>query len=251
MKDKVLEVNRIYCMDAIEGMKKLDDESVDLVVTDPPFNIAAKHKLTIQKGKLVSTMDAFGAWDHFHPFDYDVLIMQLLGQCYRVLKTGGALYMYTAREQNGYFIRQAIARGFTYRNQLAMVKTPQLPSFSKANWRSGFDLCMYLIKDKAKTFNFLSQKELVNVHNYSVRHKQTDHPTEKPLSIIKRLVEVSSNPGDLVLDPFMGSGTTAVACKELGRNYIGFERDPGYVRMARNRLKGGAAISKTHETKST
>jgi site-specific DNA-methyltransferase (adenine-specific) len=243
---KMLERNRIYCMDAIEGMKKMDAESVDLVVTDPPFNIASKSKLTIRGGKLVSTMEAFGAWDHFHPFDYDILIMQVISQCYRMLKKGGSMYMFTARENSGFFIRHAVARGFTYRNQLALVKTPQLPSFSKTNWRSGYELCMYLTKGPAKTFNFLSQRELVNVHTYWIGQKKTKHPTEKPLEFTKRLVQVSSNAGDLVLDPFMGSGTTAAACVETGRDYIGFERDQGYVRMARQRLKvkGGGACTR-------
>jgi len=235
----VLKDGRIYRMDAIEGMKRLADESIDLIVTDPPFNIAHKNRLTIQHGKIVSTMAAFGEWDHYHPFDYELLILQALSQSYRVLKDGGALYMFLARENIGFFIRQAIARGFTYRHLLALVKTPQLPSFAKQNWRSGYELCMYLSKGKPKTFNFLSQRECVSVHTYPIRHKVTDHPTEKPLEFIKRLIEVSSNPDDLVLDPFMGSGTTALASKQLGRRFIGFERSPMYVRMARDRLKGG------------
>lgn len=65
----MLAANRIYCMDAFEGLKKLDDESVDLVVTDPPYNIASKTKLTIRRNTIVSTLDAFGKWDRFHPFD--------------------------------------------------------------------------------------------------------------------------------------------------------------------------------------
>lgn len=251
LRTTMLESNRIHCMDAIEGLKQLDSESVDLVVTDPPFNIASKGKLTIRDGKLVSTMEAFGKWDVFHPFDYDVLIMQVISECYRVLKKGGSMYMFTARENSGFFIRHALARGFTYRNQLALVKTPQLPSFSKTNWRSGFELCMYLTKGPAKTFNFLSQRELVNVHTYWIGQKKTKHPTEKPLEFTKRLVMVSSNPGELVLDPFMGSGTTAKACVETGRDYVGFERDADYIRMAKERLKGGGTRTRKSNDKIT
>lgn len=231
-------------MDAFEGLKKLDDESVDLVVTDPPYNIASKTKLTIRRNTIVSTLDAFGKWDRFHPFDYDVFIMRLLSECYRVLKPGGSLYLFTSRENNGYFVRQAKLRGFTYRNQLAMLKTTQLPSFAKANWRSGFEVCMYLCKGAMpKTFNFGEQKDMKNYYLFPIRHKQTRHPTEKPLEFIKKLVAASSNPGDLVLDPFMGSGTTAVACQELGRQFIGFEREKEYVKMARARLNGGAGLT--------
>lgn len=236
---KPLEPNRIHRIDALEGLKRLPEASVDLIVTDPPYNIAAKNRSTMQRGKIVSTMQAWGAWDHYHPFDYDILIMTVISECYRVLKPGGALYMFTAREQNGFFIRKAAERGFTYRNQLAMVKKNPLPSFAKSNWRSAFEACMYLTKGKPGTFNFVSQKECKNVFAYANSRHVTRHPTEKPLELIKLIVRVSSNQDELVVDPFMGSGTTAVACKELGRNFLGFELEPTYIKMANERLKGG------------
>lgn len=235
----MLKSNRIYRTDAIEGLKRLEDESVDLVVTDPPYNIASRNKCTIQRGKLMTTAEAFGSWDTFHPFDYDLFIMQVISQCYRVLKIGGAAYIFTARENNGYFTRKAVQRGFTYQNTLAIAKTTQLPSWSKRSWRSAFELCMYVSKGRPKTFNFISQRECVNLHRYHIRHKFTKHPTEKPLDFIRKLVLVSSNEGDLVLDPFMGSGTTAVACRDTGRHFIGFESNPEYISIANQRLKGG------------
>lgn len=232
-------VNRILRIDALEGLRRLPDESVDLVVTDPPYNIAAADRTTMKNGKPLSTLKAWGHWDRMHTFDYDILILRLISECYRVLKPGGACYIYTAREQNGYFVRQAVARGFVYRNQISMIKKNPIPSFSKSNWRSAFELCMYLTKGKPKVFNFVSQTLCKNVFPYSNSHRDTTHPTEKPLDLIKLIIEVSSNEGDLVLDPFMGSGTTAVAAKQLGRRFLGFELDAEYVRMARDRLKGG------------
>lgn len=236
-----LELNRIHCMDALAGLAQLDDESVDLVVTDPPYNIASKGKLTILGGELMSTHEAWGAWDTFHPFDYDLFIQQVLSACYRVLKPGGSLYMFSAREDSGFFIRKAEERGFIYRNQLAMVRKSPLPSFAKSNWRSAFELCLYVSKGKPKTFNFLSQQECINVHHYPSTFKRSRHPTEKPLEFIRRLVEVSSNSGDLVLDPFMGSGTTAVAARQAGRRFIGFELSPEYIAMAQERLRTEAS----------
>lgn len=231
--------NKIYLMDALEGLKRLPDGSVDLVITDPPYNIAATDRTTMKGGKPLSTMQAWGAWDCMEPFDYDVLIMGVISQCYRVLKPGGAMYMFTAREQNGYFVRQAMIRGFTYRNQLAIVKKNPLPSLSRSNWRSAFELCMYVTKGKPGIFNFLSQQDCKNVFFYSNTHRQTDHPTEKPLEFVRLLVKMSSNDGDLVLDPFMGSGTTAVAARDADRDFIGFETNETYVKMAEDRLKGG------------
>lgn len=234
---KELALNRIHRLDALEGLKRLRDKSIDLVVTDPPYNIASRNRLTMQSGKLVSTMDAWGKWDCLHPFDYDLMIMHVLSQCYRVLKPGGSLYMFTAAEDNGFFIRQAVARGFTVRNQLIMLKRTAMPSFAKKNWRRAFQVCMYLSKGTPATFNFISQRECINTFVYSTHNKQTTHPTEKSLPFIRRLVTVSSKPRDVVLDPFMGSGTTAVACRQLDRQFIGFDTDAEYVRMARNRLR--------------
>lgn len=164
-------------------------------------------------------------------------MMRLISEAYRVLKTGGSLYLFTSREDNGFFIRKAIEKGFTYRNQLAILKRNPLPRFQKNNWRSAFELCLYVAKGKPKTFHFLSQQECVNVYPYPIPQKETAHPTEKPLGFIRRLIQVSSNEGELVVDPFLGSGTTAVACQQLGRGFIGFERSHAYVEMAENRLK--------------
>ncbi|GEM_PF-6151015 len=90
--------DRIHHHDALKGLAQLPDESVDLVVTDPPYNIASKNRLIVLGGKLMSTHEAWGAWDTYHPFDYDLLIQRVLSACYRVLKPGGSLYMFTARE---------------------------------------------------------------------------------------------------------------------------------------------------------
>ncbi|AQQ71410.1 Modification methylase MboII [Limihaloglobus sulfuriphilus] len=240
----MIEINRIHLMDALEGLKKLENDSVDLIVTDPPYNIASANALTIQRGSLKSTEAAWGDWDMFHPFDYKILICRVLIESYRVLKPGGSLYMFTAQEDNGYFIHKARERGFQLRRVLAMVRKNPLPSFSKRNWRSGFELCMYLTKPskgknsgyKDVTFNFLSQQDCINVFVYTNGKKHTKHPTEKPQDFIELLVMISSNPGDLVVDPFMGGGTTAAASRKHGRRFIGFELNKDYIKMGNKRL---------------
>ena len=232
-----MEVNKVYLLDCLEGLKKLEENSIDLIITDPPYNIANSKKLTKVGNKIVSTQEAWGKWDVYHPFEYDLLIMNVLSQCYRVLKEGGVFYMFTANEDTGYFIRKAIQRGFMLRNMLSIVKKNPLPSFAKKNWRHGFELCMYLTKGKTKTFNFLSQQDCINYYQHALGRKDTKHPTEKPLPFIMRLVQVSSNKNDVVLDPFMGSGTTAVAATKLGRRFVGFETNPEYMQMIHTRLE--------------
>ncbi len=228
----------------MELFKQLPNESVDLIVTDPPYNIANDFTLTKSGGKVITTKEAWGKWDTFSKFDYELLMMRVFSECYRVLKKGGSMYMFTANEDSGYFVKKAEAKGFRYRSTLAILKKNPQPSYKKNNWRTAFELCMYLTKGQHKTFNFSSQRERINVFEYVIGRKYTSHPTEKPSGFIKRVIQASSNKGDVVLDPFMGSGTTAVVAKMLERNFIGAEISKEYVDMANRRLKAVEAKMK-------
>lgn len=150
---------------------------------------------------------------------------------------GGSFYAFSAREDNGFFIRKAVEQGFTYQNQLAIIKSNPLPHFTKTNYRSAFELCFYVSKGKPKTFNFISQRMCINTHPYLIGKKETDHPTEKPICFIQKVVLVSSNEKDVVLDPYTGSGTTAVACERLNRRWIGIEINEKYCEIAAKRIK--------------
>ncbi len=232
-----LGINTIHQMDAIEGLRKINDNSVDLIITDPPYNVASPNRRTFSRGKPVRTSDKFGHWDTLHPFDHELLMLQTLTHAYRVLKPGRSLYLFAALQQQGLLIGKAIERGFVYRNHLVIIKKNPLPQLNSNNWRNAFELCVYFTKGKAGPFNFPSQQECVNVFPYAIGKKQSTHPTEKPVAFIERLVQVGSNKGDLVVDPFMGSEITAVASAKLGRKFIGFERESDYIAMARKRLR--------------
>jgi len=229
----------IYNDNCLDIIKELQDESIDLVVTDPPYNIGDTNKRTKVGNKIVSNMEAWGEWDNYDKKEYDEFIFKLIAEMYRVLKKGGSFYMFSAREDNGFFIREAVRVGFTYRNQLAIIKTNPLPLFVKNNYRSAFELCFYVTKGKPKTFNFLSQQDCINIYPYIIGKKYTKHPTEKPLGFIEKIVKISSNENDTVLDPFIGSRTTAVACKNLNRKCIGVEINKKYCDMSIKRLGYG------------
>lgn len=229
----------IYNDNCLDAIKELQDESIDLVVTDPPYNIGDTNKRTKVGNKIVPNMEAWGEWDNYDKKEYDEFIFKLIAEMYRVLKKGGSFYMFSAREDNGFFIREAVRVGFTYRNQLAIIKTNPLPHFVKNNYRSAFELCFYVTKGKPKTFNFLSQQDCINIYPYIIGKKYTKHPTEKPLVFIEKIVKISSNENDTVLDPFIGSGTTAVACKNLNRKCIGVEINKKYCDMSIKRLEYG------------
>ena len=230
-------LNHIYRKDAWDGLSKLDTGSVALCILDPPYNIASTQKLSLSKNTIVSTHSLWGDWDSMEDGEYDAYMTRVLGQCYRTLKSGGSLYCFCSHQKHGFFLKTLATIGFKYHNTLALVKRNPVPSIRKTNWRSAFELCVYLSKDKRATFNFLSQKECVNVFHYVIGRKETTHPTEKPLDFIKLMVQVSSKNGELVVDPFSGSGTTAVACVETGRNFIGFDASTEYTQMARRRVK--------------
>lgn len=136
-----------------------------------------------------------------------------------------------------------------FRNLLVWYKTNPPPRMSKTNYVFANEFIVYAIKEKGKpslsTFNFSSQSTMHNTFITSAlqgkeRLKNKDgtaiHPTQKPLSILKKLIEVSSKEGDIVLDPFMGIGSTAIACKELKRKFIGCELDMEYVKIANKRI---------------
>jgi DNA modification methylase len=214
----------------------MPDQYIDLIITDPPYNIGDDNKRTKVGNKIMSNMDAWGEWDNYDKKEYDEFIFKILQESFRILKDGSSFYMFTAREDNGFFIRKAIECGFLYKNQLAIIKENPLPRFNKNNYRSAFELCMYLTKGKPKTFNFISQKMCNNVHKYLIGRKDSEHPTEKPLKFFEKVILISSNEGDIVFDPFMGSGTTAIACIRNNRYYIGCEISNEYCKMINKRI---------------
>ena len=117
-----------------------------------------------------------------------------------------------------------------------------MPQVRKKNYLSSIELILWVARYAEKcpfTFNFEGQNEMHNFLEYPICSgaERTAHPTQKPLALIGKLVRIHSNKGDVILDPFLGSGTTAVAAKKLGRNYIGIEINPDYVKIAEERLK--------------
>jgi len=234
-----MDLNTIKCMDCLEYLKSLPDECVDLIVTDPPYNISQKNDLKIN-GRVIKKN--FGDWDFgFNP-------VPVLAELRRVLKPKGQIYVFCGTEQIPIYMREFIDKWY-FRNLLVWYKTNPPPRLSKTNFLFANEYIVYAIKDKGKpslsTFNFSTQSTMHNTFiSGSLQGKErlrekngiSIHPTQKPLAILKKLISVSSKEGDLVLDPFMGIGSTAVACKELNRNYIGCELNPKYVECAKKRL---------------
>lgn len=240
--------NEIVHGDCIEEMKKLKDESIDCIITDPPYMISQKGK-SIGRKSLSSkswkrNMDIkldFGEWDNYESEkEFFKFTESWFKECVRVLKPKGWIYIFFDKQKTGYFdLFLGPKYGIKSRTIFAWIKSNPVPSFRKVNWLSASEFIWVGSKGDCKLKNFLLQKEMHN--NMTTPNKssygKTKHPTEKPLLVIEKFVKVNTDEGDIVLDPFLGSGTTAVACLKLNRKFIGIEKEEEYVKICKARIK--------------
>ena len=242
-----MKLNTIECMDCLEYLRQLPDNSVDLVVTDPPYNISRKQDLVFEGRHIRKN---FGEWDYgFDP-------VPVMKELKRVLKPTGQIYVFCSTEQIPIYMH-IFQEGWFFRNLLVWSKTNPPPRLSKTNWVFANEYILYAVNEKVKlntiTFNFPSQGVMKNIFitpallgKERLRKPEGGalHPTQKPLTVLKRLIETSSKPGDIILDPFMGVGSTAVAARQTGRQFIGCELDKIYVACATRRVLASSSINK-------
>ncbi len=235
----MLPINKIYNMDCMEGMKQLPDESIDLVVTDPPYKI-------VQGGcsNKAVTINACGGILNKHDGDNIELVKkgkifnhneiqfnEWLPEIYRVLKDNSHCYIMINGRNLAELQMEAEKVGFRFHNIIAWDKGNATPN----KWyMQRLEFILFLFKGEAKNINNMGTTTLLQVPN--IKRGTKLHPTEKPTDLMKILIENSSKENDLVLDPFMGIGSTALACKETGRNFIGFELDKHYYELAEKRI---------------
>ena len=242
-----METNKLYLMDTLEFLKQIDNNSIDLVLVDPPYNIS-KENDNRDRSKLNSPIMRresplrydFGGWDNMDRKTFLEFTSHWLIECCRVLKDGGTIISFFNKEDISFLGWETKSLGIRTRTIFTWCKSNPVPSFRKVNYLSATEYLWIGSKGtKSWTFNFKMQKEMKNfmITSNGSGYKETEHPTEKPLSLIKYLIEIHSNPKDLILDCFMGSGTTAVACKQLGRRFIGCDNNKEYIKIANKRLE--------------
>ncbi|HVI42650.1 MAG TPA: site-specific DNA-methyltransferase [Anaerovoracaceae bacterium] len=230
--------------DSLIGMKGMKSECVDLVLSDPPYGIANKTKLTKVGDKFVTTEQAWGndfkdEWKGIE--DYYVWFKPYVAEMARVLKEDGSLVLFLDRTYTGYLIHHLMEDfGLKYRNKVYFQKTNPLPSLRKNNYRSSIEEAIWLTKGKSYHINFAEQSEMTQCYEGAIGKKASAHPTEKYRWMMEPLIKNHSKPGDLILDPFAGSGSTLVYGHELGRNVVGFELNEKFYQMAMERLSGKA-----------
>lgn len=231
-----MELNKIYNGDCIEGMKNLKTK-VDCIVTSPPYNIGGDFH-TFVNGKRV-TYGAYAEFKDKMPEDvYQSWQIDVLNACYDVLEDNGAMfYNHKNRIANGSVISpfEWVAKSKFNINQVIVMNLKSTANVDKRRFFPVHELIFVLTKEKGLK---LSNDEcLTDVWEAKkVPRKVSGHPATFHIDIPKRCIQASTKEGDIVLDPFMGSGTTAVAAKELNRNYLGFEITKEYIEIANRRL---------------
>ena len=244
--------NKIINGDSLEELKKIPRETFDLIFADPPYNLQLKSELTRPDRSKVSAVN--DKWDQFENFNkYDDFTYEWLSECKRILKKDGAIWV-IGSYHNIFRVGTAIQNlGFWILNDVIWNKNNPMPNFRGTRFTNAHETLIWASKsEKSKyTFNYQSLKCLnddlqmrsnwdLPICNGSERLKKDGkkiHSTQKPEALLHRILLATSNKNDLILDPFLGSGTTATVAKKLGRNYFGIEKEQNYFKAAEQRLK--------------
>ena len=245
-------LNKIVSGNALEILKTIPSKTFDLVFADPPYNLQIGKKLKRPDNSKVNGVN--DKWDQFKSFeDYDNFCKEWLGECKRVLKDHGAIWVigsYHNIFRIGYHIQNT---GYWILNDVIWKKNNPMPNFRGTRFTNAHETLIWASKNKNSkyTFNYQSLKCLnddlqmrsdwtLPICNGSERIKKNGkkvHSTQKPESILRRVLLASTNKGDFVFDPFLGTGTTAVVAKKMGRNYFGIEKEKKYFKTAKQRLE--------------
>ncbi|THD76680.1 site-specific DNA-methyltransferase [Thalassobius vesicularis] len=247
-----LPLNTILAGDCIEMMNSLPENSIDLIFADPPYNLQLKGDLHRPDNSKVDAVD--DAWDQFSSFAaYDRFTRDWLAAARRLLKPNGAIWVigsYHNIFRVGASLQDA---GFWILNDVVWRKSNPMPNFRGKRFTNAHETMIWASKSEGAkyTFNYEALKSLnegvqmrsdwvLPICNGGERLKDDNgdkaHPTQKPESLLHRVLVGSTNPGDVVLDPFFGTGTTGAVAKMLGRDFIGIEREEAYRKVAQKRL---------------
>ncbi len=247
-----LPLNTIMSGDCIEAMNSLPEGSVDLIFADPPYNLQLKGSLHRPNNSLVDACDDH--WDQFDSFRaYDEFTKAWLRAAKRLLKPNGAIWVIGSYHNIFRVGAELQNQGYWILNDVVWRKTNPMPNFRGKRLTNAHETMIWASKsDAAKyTFNYEALKSLndgvqmrsdwvLPICNGGERLKNSRgekaHPTQKPEALLHRIIVSSTNPGDVVLDPFFGTGTTGAVAKKLGRDFIGIEREAEYREVAEKRI---------------
>ena len=249
-----LKTNILINDDCIDAMDAMPENSVDMVFADPPYNLQLGEGLTRPNNSKVNGVD--DEWDKFDTFkSYDDFSDKWMSAARRILKPTGTIWV-IGSYHNIYRVGAKVQDlGFWILNDVVWVKTNPMPNFRGTRLTNAHETMIWASKSKDSkyTFNYHALKALnedlqmrsdwtmpICTGGERLKDENGDkvHPTQKPESLLYRAIIASTNPGDVILDPFSGTGTTAAVAKKMGRKYIGIEQDKTYLAYAQKRLDG-------------
>ena len=247
-----LPLDSIIGGDSIEALNSLPERSIDMIFADPPYNLQLSGELHRPNNSHVDGVD--NDWDKFADFaTYDKFTEAWLKAARRVLKEDGSLWVIGSYHNIFRVGAKLQDLGYWMLNDVIWRKTNPMPNFRGRRFTNAHETMIWCAKsaESRYQFNYEAMKTLnddlqmrsdwlMPICSGSERLKGEDgvksHPTQKPEALLYRIMMAATKPGDVVLDPFFGSGTTGAVAKKLGRRYIGIERDPGYIKVARARI---------------
>jgi len=232
-------MTKLILGDCLEELKKMEEESVDLIFADPPYNLSGDNSITVHAGKPVKCDK--GSWDKIE--DIYVFNLNWIRECVRVLKPCGTIWISGTLHNHPYIGVVLKELGLWIINDVIWYKPNATPLLSRNRLVPSTELIWVASKTKKYYFDYEKAKELNggkqmrNLWIIKARKHKTPHPTEKPEELLERVILIGSKRGDLVLDPFMGSGTTGVVAKRLERDFVGIEINPEYFKWAEERIR--------------
>jgi DNA modification methylase len=253
-----LPIDTVIEGDCVEVLERLPAESVDLVFADPPYNLQLAQELWRPNQTLVDAVD--DDWDHFGSFqEYDDFTRRWLAACRRVLKRNGTLWV-IGSYHNIYRVGSVLQDlGYWILNDILWVKSNPMPNFRGVRFTNAHETLLWVQKEHGApyTFNYHAMKALnddlqmrsdwnLPICSGKERIKyngEKAHPTQKPEALLYRVLLASTQAGDVVLDPFFGTGTTGAMARKLGRHFVGIERSPFYVQIARERCSQDVQVA--------
>lgn len=214
-----MELNKVNYANCINEMRKLQERSIDLIVTDPPYLMSYQSNYRKQKHKeIVGDKD-------------EQLIKDFIYEANRLLKENSAIYIFCSWHQIDFF-KQEVEKYFNIKNIIVWVKNNTSMGDLEASYAPKYELIIYANKGRRKLEGF-RYADVIEEKRISTEL----HPTEKPVDLLERFILSSSKKGDVVLDPFMGSGSTAIACLNTERHYLGYEIYKPYYEVCQKRIK--------------
>jgi len=245
-------LNKIVLGDCIEKLKECSDNSVDLIFADPPYNMQLQGELWRPNQTKVDAVD--DDWDKYESFEhYDNFTKDWLKECRRVLKEDGAIWV-IGSYHNIFRVGKIMQDlGFWVLNDIIWMKTNPMPNFKGTRFNNAHETLIWASKNKDSKykFHYKSMKAFnddkqmrsdwyipICLGNERIRiNGEKAHSTQKPEELLYRIILSTSHVGDIILDPFMGSGTTGAVAKLLRRNFIGIEKEEFYKKVAEDRIK--------------